>query len=157
MSVQRLSIPKTTPEGYAALTAVETYIQHSRLPASLVDLMKMRASQINGCAFCLDMHSKDARKLGETEQRLYLLNAWRESPIYTPAERAALAWTEALTLVAETHAPDADYELLQKHFSAKEIADLTILIGMINLWNRVAIGMRAQHPVDRVEVVRERA
>lgn len=157
MSVQRLSIPKTVPEGYAALAAIEAYIQRSGLPARLVDLMKMRASQINGCAFCLDMHSKDARKLGETEQRLYLLNAWRESPIYTPAERAALAWTEALTLIAETHAPDADYELLQKHFSAKEIADLTILIGMINLWNRIAIGMRSQHPVDRVEAMRERA
>jgi AhpD family alkylhydroperoxidase len=157
MSVQRLSIPKASPEGYAALTAVETYIQHSGLPASLVDLVKMRASQINGCAFCLDMHSKDARKLGETEQRLYLLNAWRESPIYTPAERAALNWTESLTLISETHAPDADYELLQKYFSAKEVAALTILIGMINLWNRVAIGMRNQHPVARVEAVRERA
>lgn len=157
MSVQRLSIPKASPEGYATLTAVETYIQRSGLPASLVDLVKMRASQINGCAYCLDMHSKDARKLGETEQRLYLLNAWRESPIYTPAERAALNWTESLTLVSETHAPDADYELLQKYFSAKEIADLTILIGLINLWNRVAIGMRNQHPVARVEAVRERA
>lgn len=157
MSVPRLSIPKTTPEGYAALAAVEAYIQRSGLPASLVDLVKMRASQINGCAFCLDMHSKDARRLGETEQRLYLLNAWRESPIYTPTERAALNWTESLTLVAETHVPDADYERLQKHFSAKEIADLTILIGMINLWNRVAVGLRAQHPVDRVEAVRERA
>ena len=124
---------------------------------SLLNLVKLRASQINGCAFCLDMHSKDARKLGETEQRLYLLNAWRESPIYTPAERAALAWTEALTQIAETHAPDADYELLQKHFSAKEVADLTILIGMINLWNRVAVGMRTQHPVNRVEAIRERA
>jgi AhpD family alkylhydroperoxidase len=157
MSGRRLSIPRTAPEGQAALLAVETYIQNSGLPESLIGLVKMRASQINGCAYCLDMHSKDARKHGETEQRLYLLNAWRESPIYTPAERAALAWTEALTLVSQTHAPDADYEPLQEHFSAKEIADITILVGMINLWNRIAIGMHYEHPVARVEAVRERA
>lgn len=149
MFVHRLSIPDTAPEGYAALATVEAYIKSSGLPVLLVDLLKMRASQINGCAFCLDMHGRDARRRGETEQRLYLLNAWRESPLYTPAERAALAWTEALTLLAETHAPDADYQELQKHFSTKEIADLTILVGMINLWNRVAVGLRAQHPVAR--------
>ena len=154
---KRLSIPNAAPEGYAALRAVEAYIQQSSLPSLLVDLVKMRGSQINGCAYCLDMHSKDARKQGETEQRLYLLDAWRESPLYTPAERAALAWTEALTMVAETRAPDADYELLTKHFNDKEIADLTILVGMINLWNRIAVGTRARHPVAKVEAVRERA
>lgn len=154
---KRLSIPNAASEGYAALRVVESYIQQSGLPPLLVDLVKMRGSQINGCAYCLDMHSKDARKQGETEQRLYLLDAWRESPLYTPAERAALAWTEALTLIAETRAPDADYELLTKHFTDKEIADLTILVGMINLWNRIAIGMRAEHPVAKVEAVRERA
>ncbi|MBS0219576.1 MAG: carboxymuconolactone decarboxylase family protein [Proteobacteria bacterium] len=153
---KRLSIPHAAPEGYAALRAVEAYIQQSGLPPLLVDLVKMRGSQINGCAYCLDMHSKDARKQGETEQRLYLLDAWRESPLYTPAERAALTWTEAVTMVAETRAPDADYELLTKHFTDKEIADLTILVGMINLWNRIAIGMRAEHPVAKVEAVRER-
>ena len=150
----RLSMPETVPEGYAALAAVEAYISKCGLPHRLLDLVKMRASQINGCAFCLDMHSKDARKQGETEQRLYLLNAWHESPAYTPAEKAALAWTDALTSIAETHAPDADYEPLKQHFSPKEIADLTIVVGMINLWNRIAIGTRGTHPVDKQAPVR---
>jgi AhpD family alkylhydroperoxidase len=150
----RLPMPDIAPEGYAVLVAVEGYIKRCGLPHRLLDLVKMRASQINGCAFCLDMHSKDARKLGETEQRLYLLNAWHESPAYTPAERAALAWTDALTLIADTHAPDADYEGLKEHFSTKEIADLTIVIGMINLWNRIAISMRGTHPVDKHEPAR---
>ncbi|HEY6981108.1 carboxymuconolactone decarboxylase family protein [Reyranella sp.] len=154
---KRLSLPQVAAEGYAALRAVEAYIQRSNLPPLLIDLVKMRGSQINGCAYCLDMHSRDSRKQGETEQRLYLLDAWRESPLYTPAERAALAWTEALTLIAETRAPDADYEALTKHFTDKEIADLTILVGMINLWNRIAIGLRAEHPVARAEAVHERA
>jgi AhpD family alkylhydroperoxidase len=157
MSIKRLSIPEIAPEGYAALLAIETYVRRSGLPPRLIELVKMRASQINGCAYCLDMHSRDARKHGETEQRLYLLDAWQESSLYTPAERAALAWTEALTLVAETHAPDADYELVRRHFAPKEIADLTILVGMINLWNRIAIGMRNEHPVAKAEAVRERA
>jgi alkylhydroperoxidase family enzyme len=98
------------------------------------------------------MHSKDARKRGETEQRLYLLNAWQESSLYSPKERAALAWTEALTLVSTTHAPDSDYEALRKHFTEKEIVDLTILVGMINLWNRLAIGMRYVHDADHADV-----
>jgi len=149
MHAERLMPGKIAPEGYAALRGIEAYIRRSGLPARLIELVKMRASQINGCAFCLDMHSKDARKLGETEQRLYLLNAWQESPLYTPAERAALAWTESLTRVSETHAPDGDYELLRPHFSEKEIVDLTILVGMINLWNRLAIGMRYVHDVER--------
>src|SRR5882757_9211568 len=105
------------------------------------------ASQINGCAFCINMHTADARKNGETEQRLYLLNAWRESPLYTDRERAALAWTEALTLIAETHAPDADYEAMRTQFSEAEAVNLTTLIGAINAWNRIAIGFRALHPV----------
>ena len=149
MHAERLLPPKIAPDGYAALRGMEAYIQRCGLPPLLIELVKMRASQINGCAFCLDMHSKDARKRGETEQRLYLLSGWHESPLYTPAERAALAWTEALTLVSQTHAPDADYEALRPHFSEKEIVDLTILIGMINLWNRLAIGMRYVHDVDR--------
>jgi AhpD family alkylhydroperoxidase len=149
MHAERLMPSKIAPEGYGALRVVEAYVQRSGLPQRLIELVKMRASQINGCAFCLDMHSRDARKQGETEQRLYLLNGWHESPVYTPAERAALAWTDALTLVSDTHAPDADYEGLRKHFSEKEIVDLTILVGMINLWNRLAIGMRYVHDVDR--------
>jgi AhpD family alkylhydroperoxidase len=149
MHIERLSPPKLAPEGYAALRAVEAYLQRSGLDPRLVELVKMRSSQINGCAFCLDMHSKDARKQGETEQRLYVLSGWRDSPLYTPAERAALGWTETLTRVAETHAPAADYAALRGHFSDKEIVDLTILIGMINLWNRLAIGMGYVHDAER--------
>ncbi len=149
MHAERLLPHETAPDGYATLRAVEGYLRRSGLPPRLIDLVKMRASQINGCAYCLDMHSKDARKQGETEQRLYLLSGWHESPLYSPAERAALAWTDALTLVSETHAPDADYQALRQHFSDKEIVDLTILVGMINLWNRLAIGMRYVHDAER--------
>ena len=104
----------------------------------------MRASQINGCAYCLDMHSKDARAEGETEQRLYTLDAWHETPFFSPRERAALAWTEALTLISETHAPDDVFEELRAHFSEREIADLTLAIGAINAWNRFAISFRVE-------------
>jgi AhpD family alkylhydroperoxidase len=142
MHAERLLPSDIAPDGYQALRAVEVYLARCGLPKRLIELVKFRASQINGCAYCLDVHFKDARKAGETEQRLYLLDAWRESPHYTPAERAALAWTEALTTVAETRAPDADYAALRDHFSDKEIVDLTYLIGMINFWNRLAIGMR---------------
>jgi AhpD family alkylhydroperoxidase len=142
MHAERLLPNEVAPEGYAALRNVEVYLARSGLPKRLIELVKMRASQINGCAYCLDVHSKDARKAGETEQRLYLLNAWRESPAFSGAERAALGWTEALTRVDETRAGDADFEALRPHFSDKEIVDLTYLIGMINFWNRLAIGMR---------------
>jgi AhpD family alkylhydroperoxidase len=108
----------------------------------------MRASQINGCAYCLDKHSKDARRAGETEQRLYLLSAWHESPLYSERERAALEWTDALTQIAETHAPDAAYDAVRRQFGDKELVDLSTLIGLINLWNRLAIGFRYQHPVE---------
>jgi AhpD family alkylhydroperoxidase len=110
--------------------------------------VKIRASQINGCAFCLHMHTKDARASGETEERIYLLNAWRESPLFNDRERAALAWTEALTLVAETHAPDEDYAELSRHFTPVEQVNLTLMIGAINTWNRLAIGFRSIHPVE---------
>jgi AhpD family alkylhydroperoxidase len=142
MHAERLLPSEIAPEGYKTLRAVEVYLARSGLPKSLIELVKMRAAQINGCAYCLDVHSKDARKAGETEARLHLLNAWREAPHYSPAERAALAWTEALTNVSTTHAPDADYQALREHFSDKEIVDLTYLIGMINFWTRLAIGMR---------------
>ena len=148
MHADRLLPNETAPEGYAALRNVEVYLARSGLPKRLIELVKMRASQINGCAYCLDVHSKDARKAGETEQRLYLLNAWRESPLFSPAERAALGWTEALTNVSQTRANDADYEALRPHFSDKEIVDLTYLIGMINFWNRLAVGMRYVHAVS---------
>ena len=142
MHIERISPNKVAPDGYKTLAAVEAYLKNSGLSQSLIDLVKMRASQINGCAYCLDMHSKDARKNGETEQRLYVLSAWHESSLYTPRERAALAWTESLTRLPETAAPDEDYQPLAGHFWEKEVVDLTVLIGMINLWNRVAIGMR---------------
>ena len=142
MHAERLLPPEIAPDGYQALRAVEIYLAKCGLPKRLIELVKFRASQINGCAYCLDVHSKDARRAGETEQRLYLLDAWRESPYYTPAERAALAWTESLTKIAENRAPDADYAALRDHFSDKQIVDLTYLVGMINFWNRLAIGMR---------------
>ena len=136
------------PAAREALMAVEHYVEGSGLERNLIELVKMRASQINGCAYCLDMHSKDLRKHGETEQRLYLLNAWEESPLYSPRERAALAWTEAVTKIADTHAPDEVYEEVRRHFSEAETANLTILIAQINLWNRIAISFRSQHPVE---------
>ena len=142
----RLNAYAVAPEGVKKMIELEDLLRESGLEYSLYELVKMRASQINGCAFCLHMHSKDARAAGETEERLYLLNAWRESSLYTPRERAALAWTEALTLVAQTGGPDADYDGLKPHFSEVEIVNLTLLIGLINSWNRMAVGLRSQHP-----------
>ena len=125
------------PDAYRALSGVEAYLRGCGLEKPLMELVKMRASQINGCVFCLDMHSRDARKAGETEQRLYLLNAWREAPFYTERERAALALTEHLTRLPTHEARPAELDRL---FTPKEIANLIALIGMINLWNRIAIG-----------------
>jgi AhpD family alkylhydroperoxidase len=121
-------------------------ILQSGLEDSLMELVKIRASQINGCAFCLHMHTREARARGETEERLYLLDAWRESPLYSERERAALAWTEALTLVSESHAPDHVYQALQAQFTEEEQVKLTLLIVAINGWNRVQVGFRAVHP-----------
>ncbi|RYJ00780.1 MAG: carboxymuconolactone decarboxylase family protein [Acetobacteraceae bacterium] len=125
------------------MLALEKAVVSSGLEHSLIELVKTRASQLNGCAFCIDMHTRDALKAGEAPARLFLLDAWREAPQYTPRERAALAWTEALTLVARTHAPDADYAGLLPHFSEEEIVKLSLLIATINAWNRLAIGFRA--------------
>lgn len=122
------------------------------LEHSLMELVKIRASQINGCAFCLHMHTADARKHGETEERIYLLNAWRESPLYSDRERAALAWTESLTLLAETHASDDVYETVKAHFNEQEQVALTLMIVAINGWNRVQVGFRGVHPVDKKKV-----
>ena len=148
MHAHRLDAYKIAPAGMAALRGVEAYLHQSTLGPRLIELVKMRASQINGCAYCLDMHSKTLRKDGESEQRLYLLSGWRESPLYTPRERAALAWTDALTLIAETQAPDTVYDEVRRHFDDKELVDLTTLIGMSNLWNRLAISLRYEHPVS---------
>ncbi|MXP64883.1 carboxymuconolactone decarboxylase family protein [Roseomonas sp. M0104] len=142
----RLNPHQAAPEVIRPMLALEAALQEGGLERPLVHLVKTRASQINGCAFCLHMHTAEARADGESEQRLYLLDAWRESPLYTPRERAALAWTEALTRVAETHAPDADYEALSEQFSPQEQVVLTMLIGAINTWNRLAIGFRSVHP-----------
>ncbi|WP_027552003.1 carboxymuconolactone decarboxylase family protein [Bradyrhizobium sp. Cp5.3] len=143
----RMNYYQAAPETLKALVAVDTQIKASGLEQSLIELVKTRASQINGCAYCIAVHTDDARKRGETEQRLYLLNAWRESPLYTDRERAALAWTEAVTLISETHAPDDVYEQVRAHFSEEETVNLTMLIGTINAWNRIAISFRAVHPV----------
>ncbi|MBL6852420.1 MAG: carboxymuconolactone decarboxylase family protein [Alphaproteobacteria bacterium] len=145
----RLNFYTASPEGTRAMLALENYVVRSGLESPLIELVKMRASQINGCAFCLDMHSRDARKHGETEQRLYVLPAWRETVLFSDREKAALAWTEALTLISQTHAPDAIYEQAREAFSEKELADLTLLIGTINTWNRIAIGFRAPLPVHK--------
>jgi AhpD family alkylhydroperoxidase len=142
-----LNLYQAAPESIKALIAVENQIQSSGLEQSLIELVRMRASQINGCAYCINMHTQDARKQGETEQRLYLLDAWREAPAYTDRERAALAWTEAVTLISETRAPDDVYEELCRYFSPAEAANLTVLIGAINTWNRLAIAFRALPPV----------
>ncbi|EIM25219.1 alkylhydroperoxidase AhpD family core domain protein [Microvirga lotononidis] len=144
----RLMPFEVAPGSLKPMVELEKILKNSGLEHSLIELVKTRASQINGCAFCLHMHTKDARAAGETEERLYLLNAWRESPLYNDRERAALAWTEALTLVAQTHAPDEDYEELSRHFTPAEQVNLTLLIGAINTWNRLAIGFRSIHPVE---------
>ena len=130
------------------MIGVEKYIEKCGLDHKLVLLLKIRASQINGCAYCLHMHTQDARKLGESESRIYLLDGWRESNLFSARERAALAWTESLTSIATTHAPDAVYDEARRHFSDKELADLSIAIAMINVWNRLAIGSRSVHPAD---------
>lgn len=139
----RIDYRRYAQEALKAMLDLEKYISNSGLDHKLIHLMKMRASQINGCAYCIDMHSKDARALGETEQRLYELDAWRETPFYTDREQAALAWTEAITNVAQTHVPDDVYDEVRKQFSEKEIIDLTIVATVINMWNRLAIATRA--------------
>lgn len=130
------------PDAINAVLGLQAYVNNCGLDHALLELVKIRASQINGCAFCLDMHVRDARKQGETEQRIYLLNAWEESPLYSDRERAALLWTETLTTVSETHAPDEVYEQVRLQFSEKELVDLTVAIGMINTWNRLNVGFR---------------
>ncbi len=133
---------KAAPGAMKAMNALENYLENCDIERPLYELVKLRASQINGCAYCVDMHTKDARAAGETEQRLYMLSVWRETPFYSERERAALAWTEALTLIADSHVPDAIYDEVRPHFSDKELADLTLIIVTINGWNRFAISFR---------------
>ncbi|MEH0295991.1 carboxymuconolactone decarboxylase family protein [Agrobacterium sp. CCNWLW71] len=144
---RRLNILARKNDGIDGLVAVEAWIAKSFDP-KLMELVKVRVSQINGCAHCLHMHRQDALKLGETEERMLLLDAWHESQLYTDRERAALAWAESLTNIAESRAPDADYEIARGVFSEDELLVLSIGIAMINAWNRLAIGFRLQHPAD---------
>jgi len=141
---ERIDFSKLTPEGYRAMSGLERYVRGSGLEPSLLELIKLRASQINGCAYCIDMHWKDARARGESEQRLYGLMAWRDSPYYTERERAALAWTEAVTLIADNHVPDDLYEEVRQHFNESELVNLTLALVAINGWNRLAISFRTE-------------
>ena len=139
----RIEYRTVAPEAMRAMGGLQAYVSHhSELEPSLLELVRLRASQLNGCAYCIDMHTKDARARGESEQRLYALTAWRETPFYTARERAALAWTEALTLISQDHAPDEVFDQAREHFTAKELVDLTMAIIAINGWNRLAIGFR---------------
>jgi AhpD family alkylhydroperoxidase len=140
----RIDFTRVAPQFLKPLFALGAQIEASGLEHSLLELVKMRSSQLNGCAYCLDMHSKDAREAGETEQRLYLLDAWRETALYSERERAALAWTEAVTLVAEGHVPDAVYDEVSNHFTEQELVALTLAITAVNSWNRLNIAFRME-------------
>lgn len=150
----RLDYSKAAPGSVQAIYRMQKFAEDSTLEPILLELVKTRVSQINGCAFCLDMHTQDARVLGETEQRLYGLSAWRETPFYTERERAALTWAESLTLISQTRAPDEDFAVAKSQFSDEELVKLTIAIITINGWNRMAIGFRqpagSYHPVAKI-------
>jgi AhpD family alkylhydroperoxidase len=141
---QRLKFYELGSEAIKPLQALEKYLSGCGLEKPLLELVKLRASQINGCAYCLDMHTKDARAAGETEQRLYVLSAWREAPFYSDRERAALEWTEAVTLISATHVPDEIYEKVRPYFSPEELLNLTMAVVAINGWNRLAISFRSE-------------
>ena len=139
----RFSYTTVSPNPYDPMHGLEAYLATCAIEQPLVHLVKLRASQINGCAYCIDMHWKDLRALGEPDLRLYLLDAWRESPQFTPRERAALAWTEAVTLLADSHVPDEVYEQARAHFDERALADLTLVVATINAWNRLSVAARA--------------
>jgi AhpD family alkylhydroperoxidase len=141
---ERYSLRRVAPDAYKAMGALQGFVESSSLPHSLLELVKMRASQLNRCAFCLDMHSKDAIALGVPPEKLFVLDAWHEAPFFSPRERAALAWTEALTLLAESGVPDAAYEATRAEFSERELAELTMAIVTINSWNRIAVSTRME-------------
>lgn len=146
---QRLNAFQAAPGAIDALLKTQAYVNECGLEHSLLELVKMRASQINACAYCLHMHAADARKAGESEARLYLLDAWRESELYTPRERAALRWTEALTRLSDGPPSDEAFAELSAHFNDKECVDLSLVIGSINSWNRINAGFRTRHPADK--------
>jgi AhpD family alkylhydroperoxidase len=139
----RINWSKISSEGYNAMMGLENFVEKSNLDPKLKELIKIRASQINGCAYCLDMHTKDARAVGESVQRIHLLSAWREAPIYSPRERVAFAWCESLTLLSQSGAPDDIYTELERLFNPEEIVELTLAIAVINSWNRLAVGFRS--------------
>ena len=141
---RRINYSRAAPEGVRALGSLDTYVQNAGLEARLLDLVRVRASQLNGCAYCLDMHTKDARAGGATEQRLYCLSAWHETPFYTGRERAALAWTDAITRIGDGPVPDALYEEVRLRFADQELVDLTLGIIAINAWNRLSIAFRTE-------------
>jgi AhpD family alkylhydroperoxidase len=149
---QRIDVTKVSQAALKAVSALQSYVDQSGLDAKLRELVKIRASQINGCAYCVAMHTKDARKLGETDERMHLLDAWREAPIYTAKEQAALAWTEALTKITEGHVPDEVFDQVRKQFSEREIVDLTAAVTTINTWNRIAISFRAMPQVSAAKI-----
>jgi len=153
----RIDLLKASPEAIKPMYAIKAYLKNCGLEHSLLLLVKMRASQINGCAYCLDMHTKDALAAGETAQRLFLLDAWEEAPFYSERERAALQWTEALTLVSEDHVPDAAYEAARAQFSEEELVNLSLAIVAINGWNRLMIGFRGEAGTYQVPARRAHA
>ena len=148
---QRLQFFAKAPEIMKAVSALNKAVDECGLEVSLLHLIKLRASQINGCSYCVDMHSREARHDGETEQRLYLVAAWKESPLFSERERAAFAWTEAVTKISDNGVPDDLYAGTLEHFSEEELVKLTVLIGMINMWNRLAIPFRSVHPVEKAK------
>ncbi|CAH0339389.1 carboxymuconolactone decarboxylase family protein [Rhizobium sp. CECT 9324] len=145
----RLDMQKAAPAAFKAVLGLENYVQSSGLARSEIHLIKLRASIINGCAFCVDMHIKESRHDGLSEQWSNMMSVWRESPVYSARERALLGWVDAVTNLAGTGAPDADFEALKANFSETEIANITVAIGAINVWNRLAVGFRFQHPIDK--------
>jgi len=159
---QRLDYAKAAPDGVGVLRELERYLKKSGLEPDLVELVKLRASQINGCAYCIDMHTKDARSRGESEQRLYGITAWRETPFYSERERAALAWTESLTRISDDQVPEEIYQQVKQHFTERELVDLTLAVIAINSWNRLAISFRTpagsyqpDHPVSKKNLLKE--
>lgn len=148
---QRLQFFSAAPELMKVVAALNKAVEESGLERSLLHLIKLRASQINGCSFCVDMHSKEAMQDGETQQRVFLVSAWKESPLFSERERAAFAYTEAVTLISNAGVPDALYEATRKHFSDEELVKLSVAIGMINVWNRLCVPFHAIHPVERAK------
>jgi len=148
----RLDVRKVSPDLFKAMASLQNYVDASGLERKLLDLAEIRASQINGCAYCIVMHTNDARKHGESDEWMHLLNAWREAPVYSARERAALAWTEAVTMVSDSHVPDDVYVEARRHFSEKELVDLTAAVIAINAWNRAAIAFRATPPLKTEKI-----